>query len=90
MFFTALRFRWVDETTDKQTNYDQLLSQTQQLGILDDNIDGKVQMAELKGGVGNQLRPMFAVIDANKDGGLDQNELMAANAAARQRRSASN
>lgn len=88
MFFTALRYRWIDETTDKQTNFDQLMSQSQQIGILDDNVNGKVELAELKGGVGNQLRPAFTMIDTNKDGALDQAELVVAQAAMRQRRGA--
>ncbi len=92
MFFTALRYRWVDETTDNQKpDYQAALSQSQQIGMMDDNINGKIEMAELRGGAGNQLRGAFAMIDANKDGGLDQAELVAAQAALRGgRRAAAN
>jgi hypothetical protein len=47
-------------------------------GMLDDNINGKLEMAELKGSIGNQIKPVFATLDANKDGALDQQEMAAA------------
>jgi AhpC/TSA family len=76
MFYTSLRYRWADETAKAQTNYDQLLNKTRLLGMLDDNIDDKVQMAELRGvfkeRIGNPLA--FAMIDKNKDGGIDMSE----------------
>ncbi len=76
MFYTSLRYLWADETAAKQTNYDQLLQKTRLLGMLDDDIDGKVQMAELRGvfkeRIGNPLA--FAMIDKNKDGGIDMAE----------------
>lgn len=89
MLFTNLRYRWLDETSAKQTNYDELLMQSRMLGMLDDDLSGKVEMAELKGQIGNNLKANFALIDTNKDGGLDQKELMAAQQFMR-RRSAQN
>jgi hypothetical protein len=76
MFYTSLRYRWVDETAKDQKNYDQLLQKTRLLGMLDDNIDGKVQMAELRGRFKEMIAsPMaFAMVDKNKDGGIDQEE----------------
>jgi hypothetical protein len=79
MFYTSLRYRWKDETAKDQKNYDQLLNKTRLLGMLDDNIDGKVQMAELRGQfkerIGNPLA--FGVVDKNKDGGIDMAEFEA-------------
>ncbi len=79
MFYTSLRYRWADETAKDQKNYDQLLQQTRLLGMLDDNLDDKVQMAELRGvfkeRIGNPLA--FAMVDKNKDGGIDQAEFEA-------------
>lgn len=76
MFYTSLRYLWKDETAKDQKNYDQLLNRTRLLGMLDDNIDGKVQMAELRGQfkdrIGNPLA--FGVVDKNKDGGIDMEE----------------
>ena len=53
---------------------------TRMLGMMDDNIDGKVQKAELKGQMGNMIGMAFAKIDTNGDGGLDKAELKAAQA----------
>jgi len=79
MFYTSLRYRWKDETAKDQKDYDKLLNRTRLLGMLDDNIDGKVQMAELRGQfkdrIGNPLA--FGVVDKNKDGGIDQTEFEA-------------
>jgi len=79
MFYTSLRYLWKDETAKDQKNYDQLLNRTRLLGMLDDNIDGKVQMAELRGQfkdrIGNPLA--FGVVDKNKDGGIDMEEFEA-------------
>jgi mono/diheme cytochrome c family protein len=76
MFYTSLRYRWKDETAKDQKNYDQLLQRTRLLGMLDDNIDGKVQMSELRGQFKDRIgNPMaFAMVDKNKDGGIDQEE----------------
>jgi hypothetical protein len=48
------------------------------LGVMDDSMDGKLQPAELKGNLGENLRKYFALIDTNKDGGISQAELTAA------------
>jgi mono/diheme cytochrome c family protein len=76
MFYTSLRYRWADETAKDQKNYDQLLNKTRLLGMLDDNLDDKVQMSELRGvfkeRIGNPMA--FAFVDKNKDGGIDQEE----------------
>ncbi|HET9161614.1 MAG TPA: hypothetical protein VFN88_13465, partial [Caulobacteraceae bacterium] len=78
MLYTALRYRWIDETSKSPVNYDQALNATRMFGMLDDNIDGKLQPAELKGAIGNQLKAAFAQLDTDKDGALSQTELAAA------------
>jgi hypothetical protein len=90
MLYTALRYRWVDETSAKPVDYDQALNGSRLLGMLDDNIDGKVQMTELKGAMGNQLKLAFAQLDTDKDGGLSAAELAAAQGAMNRGRRASN
>jgi len=77
MFYTSLRYRWVDETAEKQTNYDQLLLQTRLMGMMDDNLDDKLQKPELRGQFAQLASApgAFEMADANKDGGLDQAEL---------------
>jgi Copper type II ascorbate-dependent monooxygenase, C-terminal domain/EF hand len=94
MLFTAIQFRWKDETAENpRDDLQAALRQTQLLTMADDNRDGKLQEAELRidmeEGVENvtsdSLAPMhqqfkanFAAIDADKDGGLSMQELGAA------------
>jgi hypothetical protein len=82
MMATYLHYRWVDETVAHQTpEYEKLLGANLMMGVLDDNMDGKIQLAELKGGPqgpGQTLKKYFALIDANHDGALDPTELAAA------------
>jgi Ca2+-binding EF-hand superfamily protein len=65
----------MDETSAKPVAYDDQLKQSQMLGMFDTDLDGKIQQAELKGPIGNQLKPMFAMVDSNKDGAIDAGEL---------------
>ena len=77
MFYTSLRYRWKDETAANQTNNDQLMQKTRLMGMMDDNIDGKLEKAELRGQFAAlaQRPGAFEMADANKDGGIDQPEL---------------
>jgi hypothetical protein len=77
MFYTSLRYRWMDETAAKQTNYDDLLQQSRLIGMMDSNIDDKIQKSELRGQFAQLLasQATFDMIDANKDGGLDAAEM---------------
>ncbi|MET0271636.1 MAG: redoxin family protein [Phenylobacterium sp.] len=78
MFYTAIRYRWVDETSAKPNNYDELLNQSRMMGMMDDNLDGKLQKAELKSRIGDTLGKYFVQIDADKDNALNKTELAAA------------
>ena len=80
MFFTSLAFRWLDETAAKQIDSDARFSGSRMLGMMDDNIDGKLQKAELRGQMGDMLGKYFAMIDANSDQALDKSELLKAQA----------
>jgi hypothetical protein len=75
MLFTNLQFRWVDETSAKQVNSDGRLAPTRLMGMMDDNLDGRLQKAELKGNMGRMIGPYFARIDADGDGSIDKAEL---------------
>jgi hypothetical protein len=71
-----IHYRWVGETVEAPLDeYDRLLQQTHLIGVLDDNIDGKLQPAELRGLLAVGLKNNFAAMDANKDGVLDQGEI---------------
>jgi mono/diheme cytochrome c family protein len=86
MLYTAVRFRWMDETADHQTNYDQLLKASRLIGVLDSNLDGKVEKSELRGRLGEALLAHFAALDRNGDGVLDEGELAIAQKVMDQRR----
>jgi len=77
MFYTSLRYRWKDETAKNQTNYDQLLNKTRLMGMMDDNIDGKLQKVELRGQFAQLAAGpgMFEMADTDKDGAINQPEL---------------
>jgi mono/diheme cytochrome c family protein len=78
MLFTSLSYRWTNETAEHRVNYEEDLGRTRLLGMMDDNLDGKLEKAELKGGIGRQLLKYFDLLDKNHDGYLDANELAAA------------
>jgi hypothetical protein len=78
MFYTAIRYRWLDETSAHLVDYDDLMNQTRMVGMLDDNMDGKIQKAELKGEIGQKLADSFEKIDRDGSGALDGGELNAA------------
>ncbi len=75
MLFTAVRFRFADETAaHPRPDLQQALEATQFFGAIDDNIDGKLEQAELKGPMLKMLNDNFAALDADKDGGLSPPE----------------
>ena len=82
MMATYLHYRWVDETVAHQTpENEKALNGNMMMGILDDNQDGKIELAELKGGAMGPvatLKKYFTMIDANHDGALDATEMEAA------------
>ncbi|MDB5475359.1 MAG: hypothetical protein JWP49_870 [Phenylobacterium sp.] len=79
MFYTAVRFRWTDETSDKMLpQYDADLNRDRMFGMLDDNLNGKIEKAELKGQMGTMLLKYFDVLDKNHDGSLDHAEMLEA------------
>jgi hypothetical protein len=80
MLFTSLAFRWLDETAARQVDSDARFASTRLMGMMDDNLDGKLQKAEAKGQMGTMIANFFDRIDANKDGSLDKVELAAAQA----------
>ena len=79
MLYTALRYRWVDETSDKMLpQYDKDLQSGRMMGMFDDNGDGVIEPGELKGKIGEGLKKNFALIDRNHDGKIDKAELAVA------------
>jgi hypothetical protein len=79
MLALYLHYRWVDETVAHQTpEYDKLMQAGLMMGAMDDDMDDRLQPAELRGNMGEGLKKYFALIDADKDGAIDGKELAAA------------
>ena len=86
MFFTRIRYRWIDETSVHPVNYDDGLGASALMGMLDSNIDGKLEKSELKGQIGQILGSKWDAIDTNHDGVIDRDELAVAQKMMRQGR----
>lgn len=79
MMYFRVNYRWADESVGHLRNDLQAkLFQGQMLGALDDNVNGKVELSELKGPMGNMLKARFAQLDKDHNGGLDAAELAGA------------
>ena len=77
MLYTALSYRWMDETLEKPSQNDRLLLESRMIGMLDSNLDNKVMPVELGGQIGGLVKMMFPMLDRNGDGGLDAAEVAA-------------
>jgi hypothetical protein len=76
MMYFRINYRWADETAAHLRNdLQQKLFQSMMIGVLDDDLSGKVELAELRGSMGMALKSRFAEMDRNKDGGLDASEM---------------
>jgi hypothetical protein len=76
MQYTAMRFRWDDETTSNRKNeYQAKLEASRNMGIMDTNMDDKVAKSEVRGRMGARILAAFDQLDANKDGFLTEPEL---------------
>ncbi len=78
MLFTSVQFRWVDETAGKpRDDLQKILQERQMFTIVDDNLNSKIEEAELKGPMMEPLKAYFAQLDSDKDGGLTPVEFAA-------------
>ncbi|NND69329.1 MAG: redoxin family protein, partial [Halioglobus sp.] len=84
MLFTAISYRWKDETRDSpRPHYDDLLEAGRGFGALDDNIDERLERSELKGRTGRQIAENFGRMDRDGDGALSWDEYFTALVASR-------
>jgi mono/diheme cytochrome c family protein len=86
MHYTSFYYQWADETVanmpaGKQSDANAPFRPFRIMGMLDDNLDDKVQLAETRGRIHEILAPRFAELDKDHDGGLDNAELTAGAAA---------
>jgi thiol-disulfide isomerase/thioredoxin len=78
MLYTSFRYRWVDETSDdRKPDYDKQLLADRLFGMMDDDIDGKLAKAELRGQTGERMKAAFSFIDTDKDGFIEPAEMRA-------------
>lgn len=76
MQFTALGYRWKDETVaNRKDDYQARLEDTRVMGMLDANFDGRVAKSELRGRTANVILATWNNMDADKDGFLTEAEL---------------
>jgi hypothetical protein len=86
MLYTALSYRWKDETRENpKPHYDELLAAGRGFGMLDDNIDGRLERHELRGGPGKQIAANFDRMDRDGDGTLSWEEYSSTRVASNQR-----
>ena len=82
MLAVYIHYHWVGETAkDPKDEYDKLMQANLMMGVLDDNMDGKIELSELRGGPqspAQMLKKYFALIDTDHDGSIDAAELAAA------------
>lgn len=78
MLYTAISYRWTDETSaDQKGEYQELLNAGRLFGMLDDNIDESIQKDEIRGRAGRRLAGNFDRLDRNGDGALSWQEYSA-------------
>ena len=78
MLYTAISYRWTDETSaDQKGEYQELLNAGRLFGMLDDNIDESIQKDEVRGRAGRRLAGNFDRLDRNGDGALSWQEYSA-------------
>jgi hypothetical protein len=82
MLAVYIHYHWAGETAKApRDDYDKLLQANLMLDVMDDNMDGKLELSELKGGPqspGTILRKYFSMIDTDHDGSIDAKEMEAA------------
>jgi len=80
MLFTFARFRFKDETaTNRHDEWFQELQQNVVFGAFDDNIDGKLSVAEFRSDPRfAPLKGYLPMVDADKDGALSKAEFAGA------------
>jgi hypothetical protein len=75
MLFTGVQYRFVDETAaNRRDDLAKALSDSVPFTIIDDNLDGQIQEAELKSKMFEQVKAHYADLDADKSGALTPQE----------------
>jgi hypothetical protein len=76
MFYMAFDYQWKEETSSHRTpQYETALQTSRIIGMIDKNIDGKIQASELTAKQFSAVLKNFSMLDRNGDGALDSTEL---------------
>jgi mono/diheme cytochrome c family protein len=78
MHYTSVYYQWTDERVGAEADATPDMRNGRLMGMLDDNLDNKIQRAEVRGRITGILQPRFDKLDTNKDDALDMPELLAA------------
>lgn len=90
MLYTNFVYRWKGETSsDRKDDYTARLEAGRMFGAMDDDRDGILKKAELRGVLGNEIGKSFDAMDFDGDGVLTLQEFRGAQMARRQRADAS-
>jgi hypothetical protein len=77
MHYTSIYYQWTDETSAKPADATADMRGGRLMGMMDDNLDEKIQKSEVRGPIATMINAKFDSVDANKDGALDEKELAA-------------
>lgn len=78
MQYTALGFRWDDETVaNRKDDYQRRLEDSRAMGIMDTNLDGRVARSEVRGRMASMLLANWDRADTDGDGYLAAAEMTA-------------
>ncbi len=75
MHYTSIYYQWTDETAAQPSDATAAMRAWRLMGMIDANLDEKVQPGELHGKMATMIKSRFAEFDANHDGVLDMPEL---------------
>ena len=79
MHYTSIYYEWIDERVGQEADATKQMRSMRVMGMLDDNIDDSIQVAEIRGRFTPLLKPRFAELDKDGDGGIEAEEMKAAN-----------
>jgi hypothetical protein len=79
MHYTSIYYEWTDEKVGQESDATKQMRAMRVMGMLDDNLDDRIQVAEIRGRYTPLLKPRFAELDRDGDGGIDSEEIKAAN-----------
>ena len=79
MLYTAVGYRWKDETRlEQKPHYQKMLEAGIGFGMLDDDIDGRLERHELRGRTGDRIAKGFKLMDRDGDDVLSWDEYFTA------------